>query len=348
MKKIIFGDGLYGKVLAHILTEQGQSIEGMMTSRGYSSGKTYEYTVEKNSYSIPIMELGDENYSKDDSEVIVTVISARKIIIDNLKKNGYKNIIVAEEKFGDYLDEYFHRFFCKYGTSLDDEIIDLYGVRIYNPTRDSLGLRNNFYGTVVDEVFDGAIDNDEFLVEGPYEYGDVVINKDDVVIDAGANIGLFACYAAFRGCKVYACEPDKTAQSYLRKQRDLYKEGLINIVNYALADKKGKLNFVEDENSAVSALTTDNKGILVDAISIDELVKELGLERVDYIKADIEGAERYMLMGAKNVLRKFGPKLSICTYHLKDDPEVLEKIIKEANPKYKVIHRWKKLYAYIP
>ena len=71
------------------------------------------------------------------------------------------------------------------------------------------------------------------------------------------------------------------------------------------------------------------------------------MESVDFIKADIEGAERYMLMGARETLGKFAPKLSICTYHFPDDPEVLEKIILEANPNYKIEHRWKKLYAIV-
>jgi len=52
-----------------------------------------------------------------------------------------------------------------------------------------------------------------------------------------------------------------------------------------------------------------------------------------------------MLMGAKRVLREFAPKISICTYHLPDDPEVLRKLILEANPQYVIEERWKKMYA---
>jgi hypothetical protein len=66
---------------------------------------------------------------------------------------------------------------------------------------------------------------------------------------------------------------------------------------------------------------------------------------VDFIKADMEGAERDMLKGATNVLKTFALKPAICTCHLPDDSEVLENIIKEANPAYTVVHLRHKLFA---
>jgi FkbM family methyltransferase len=79
--------------------------------------------------------------------------------------------------------------------------------------------------------------------------------------------------------------------------------------------------------------------------TLDAFVESNGIERIDFIKADIEGAERDMLKGATRVLRDFAPKLAICTYHLPDDPAVLEGIIKSANPGYKVVHLRHKLFA---
>ena len=76
--------------------------------------------------------------------------------------------------------------------------------------------------------------------------------------------------------------------------------------------------------------------------------KENALPRVDSIKADIEGYERYMLMGAQETLRRFAPKLALCTYHLPDDPEVLSELIKQANPDYNIVLKSKKLYASVP
>ena len=89
----------------------------------------------------------------------------------------------------------------------------------------------------------------------------------------------------------------------------------------------------------------DHASPLVKVTTIDQFVSENQIRKVDFIKADIEGTERYMLKGATETLRRFAPKLAICTYHLKDDPLVLDSIIKEANPAYTVMHTRHQLFA---
>jgi len=69
---------------------------------------------------------------------------------------------------------------------------------------------------------------------------------------------------------------------------------------------------------------------------------------LEFIKADIEGSEREMLKGAVKTLKKFTPKLSLCTYHLPDGKEVLTNLILAANPNYVIEYKWEKLFAYVP
>ncbi|OAV67388.1 methyltransferase, FkbM family [Bacteroidales bacterium Barb6XT] len=105
---------------------------------------------------------------------------------------------------------------------------------------------------------------------------------------------------------------------------------------------------INENNSGANSIISkgaDCKSEKIAITTLDKFVKENNIEKVDFIKADIEGAERDMLRGATNVLKTFAPKLAICTYHLLDDPEVLEKIILEANPDYKVVHLRHKLFA---
>jgi hypothetical protein len=98
-------------------------------------------------------------------------------------------------------------------------------------------------------------------------------------------------------------------------------------------------------NTVVKNYIAANLTEKIKITALDNFVHEQKLERVDFIKSDIEGAERDMLKGARGVLKEFAPKLALCTYHLPDDPEVMEALIKDANPDYKVVHIRKKLFA---
>lgn len=192
--------------------------------------------------------------------------------------------------------------------------------------------------------------------EGPYEYGNVYIKNGDVVFDCGANIGMFSAVASRYGGNVYAFEaiPD-IIENLLSKTAAL--NANIKIENFAVWDKEEMMNFsiVLDMISASrcdqlldDAQLQNRKQITVPAITLDAFVERNGIERVDFIKADIEGAERNMLRGATRILRDFAPKLSLCTYHLPDDPQVMREIILAANPNYVIVEKFKKMYAYVP
>jgi FkbM family methyltransferase len=193
------------------------------------------------------------------------------------------------------------------------------------------------------------------LHEGPYglrnNIVDVTVEAGDIVLDAGSWIGDFAAYASAKGASIYAFEPSDMVYGYLVKTAELnkniypVKKGLGNVKTMAAftcdADKS-------EANAIVSRNFTDTQKQVVEITTIDVFVEENNLSCVDFIKADIEGYERYMLEGAKKTLGKFAPKLAICTYHLPDDPQVLANIIKEANPAYNIVQKKKKLYASVP
>jgi hypothetical protein len=64
------------------------------------------------------------------------------------------------------------------------------------------------------------------------------------------------------------------------------------------------------------------------------MVRELKLSRVDFIKMDIEGAERQALRGGKATLERFRPRLEISVNHLPDDPQVVPALIQGFVPSY--------------
>jgi len=71
------------------------------------------------------------------------------------------------------------------------------------------------------------------------------------------------------------------------------------------------------------------------------------LEKVDFIKADIEGAERNLILGAEKTIKKFKPIISIRTYHLPEDAIIIENIIKNFVPEYIIRQDRKTLYAWV-
>ncbi len=195
----------------------------------------------------------------------------------------------------------------------------------------------------------------QLSIEGSYETNLVNIDKEDIVIDAGANMGLFSIYASHYGAKkVYAFEPQKVSIEILNNNITANScEGKIKIEPYGLSDKSGKykLSHSSDGHSSSSIVLEKNQlndNEEIECFSLDSWVEKNNIAKIDFIKADIEGAERLMLKGAINVLRDFGPKLAICIYHLPDDPEVITKIILSANPNYIISKTTHKVFAYIP
>ena len=71
-------------------------------------------------------------------------------------------------------------------------------------------------------------------------------------------------------------------------------------------------------------------------ISIDDFVNNNGLEKVDFIKMDIEGAECSALEGAVETIMKFKPKLAIAIYHSMDDMVNIPNWINDLNLGYKL------------
>ena len=134
--------------------------------------------------------------------------------------------------------------------------------------------------------------------------------------------------------------------------------GNIIPVKKGLSDERDLASFFlagETNNSGSNTLMKHEDNLdfhedasLIETTTLDDFVRENNLERVDFIKSDIEGFERKLLAGAQETLRRFAPKLALCTYHLPDDPEVMEALIKQANPKYNVVQKRKKLFASVP
>ncbi|HUI83100.1 MAG TPA: FkbM family methyltransferase [Candidatus Binatia bacterium] len=171
-------------------------------------------------------------------------------------------------------------------------------------------------------------------MRGVYERGPVRVSRGDVVIDLGGQIGSFSRYAFSRGAEtVVMFEPEP---GHIRcVERCFAKEiagGRLHLVRAAAWSERTVLRF---ESSGVESRVSDHGGLEVPARTIDEVVESLKLGRVDFIKADIEGAERVALEGARQTISRFAPKMVLCTYHLPDDPVAIPAAVQKIRA-YKV------------
>lgn len=302
-------------------------------------------------------------FSPDDCQIIIALNrEASHKVYAELKEKGYKyvymcedwepvNLALREIRFCALLEDH--------GILLDKsaDIFSCKEFRFTNPYKEHHNFLTFFLGEFGELVAPHILNDFSMLrTEGPYCYHDVDIEMGEVVLDMGANIGLFSAAAAAVGCKVYAFEPIHFVADYLRKTAKLY-NGQIEVKEAAVCDHDGQVEFTqvpEDYHDiGVSTILINDcpssfRKELVDAVTVDRFVQENRLQRVDFIKADIEGAERNMLIGAQKTLREYAPKLAICTYHLPDDKEVLTELILKANPDYVIEYQWEKLYAHVP
>jgi FkbM family methyltransferase len=165
----------------------------------------------------------------------------------------------------------------------------------------------------------------------------------DITLDCGANVGVTVHEELAAGAtKVVAIEPAPENLECLRRNyRDEINSGRVVVVPKGVWDKDDFLTLrVDPKNSAADTFVLHREGTVdvekVPLTSIDELVPELKLERVDYIKFDIEGAEPRALAGARQTLAKFRPRISIASYHDPNDPKVIPELIRAANSNYQM------------
>ncbi len=162
--------------------------------------------------------------------------------------------------------------------------------------------------------------------EGKVSNKIIKAEEGDVVIDAGGCWGDSALYFAHEvgeNGKVYSFEfmPDSLEIFERNMLLNPHLSGVINLVRNPLWSKSGEQLFVEGSGpgARVGPYPRDPNAIRVETFTIDDLVSKEKLNRVDFIKMDIEGAELEALRGAEKSIRQFHPKLAISLYHKLND-----------------------------
>ena len=139
-----------------------------------------------------------------------------------------------------------------------------------------------------------------------------IIKSGDVVVDVGASFGNYTLDGCLHGAKVYAFEPVPSRYEILAKNVELNNLDNCSLFNLGLWSKSGEISL---EDYAPHA---DWRGKFR-VTTLDEWVESNSINRIDFIKADTEGAELEILKGSSNTLRRFKPKLLVEVHTFVDE-----------------------------
>jgi FkbM family methyltransferase len=176
-----------------------------------------------------------------------------------------------------------------------------------------------------------------------YGTGSHFVQRGDVVLDCGASDGDFTREALKAGAKlVVSIEVSPPAIECLRRNlAEPIAQGRAIVYPKGVWDRDSTLTLnLSDSNFAANSVVLQPQGshrdVQVPLTTIDKIVSELKLAKVDFIKMDIEGAELNALAGGAGTIKQFKPRMSIATEHKIDDEVTIPKAVRGIRGDYKM------------
>jgi FkbM family methyltransferase len=172
----------------------------------------------------------------------------------------------------------------------------------------------------------------EFILFQHFEENEInFLNKflkdGDIVFEIGANIGLHALHeakAVGNSGKVFAFEPVPSTYNTMLANLKLNAFNNIATYNVGLSNNKGQLemnvssnydawNTLVDQSKMVANTNIYDSKIYVDLIKLDDFMMEenIDLKKISLLKIDVEGWEKFVLLGGSSFLKNESPVLMI-------------------------------------
>ena len=163
-----------------------------------------------------------------------------------------------------------------------------------------------------------------------YSGDDFPISNDDVIIDVGAHIGLFALFASqfCKNGKIFCYEPIKENYKILIENIEMNQIQNIFPNNLAVTKETSRVKiFLNDDQSGHSMFTQNKNFVEVDSKSLSDIFIDNGIKECDFLKLDCEGAEYEIVESISSDLFTKINKTAI-EYHMVDTkPELLKQLI---------------------
>jgi FkbM family methyltransferase len=138
------------------------------------------------------------------------------------------------------------------------------------------------------------------------------LTRANVILDIGANDGrwLESMYNVFPNATFYAFEPVPATFGNLRAK--VGKKPRVRIYNQGLSSDSAGLTMQLYENPTVSTMNTTQrqvghiptKTITVQCHTLDQWLKDMAIDKIDFVKIDVEGHELQVLSGGVNAFRE--------------------------------------------
>jgi FkbM family methyltransferase len=168
----------------------------------------------------------------------------------------------------------------------------------------------------VNPKYDKGIERKLYFT-GSYEKGllnvlDILVKPGDVIVDAGANIGLISIFCAYKvGEKglVLSFEPHPETFPILEKNVALNHLSNIKAINKALGSENGNAKIYSNlqVNRGAASLVEfleDSPAFDIKVETLDGVVMQNSIKKINLLKIDVEGFEMEVLKGARGILEK--------------------------------------------
>jgi len=160
-------------------------------------------------------------------------------------------------------------------------------------------------------------------------------------IDAGANFGVYTLSLAQRagtGGRVWAIEPGEQAANYLERSVAANGYTHVDVVRCALSATDGSGFLQTGITPELRRLVRDDSSAAVGVRSLDSLATERGIDRVDFMKIDVEGEECNVLEGAAGFLESESPLLMIEFWgDRKFNEEIFEPLLRHGYATFRLV-----------
>ena len=174
--------------------------------------------------------------------------------------------------------------------------------------------------------------NAAFFAETPlYICEGFMPDEGAVVIDGGACDGSTSAKFSGMGYRVFAFELDK---ENFRLAKKCSEEKNFCVENLGLGAFRHTAKYTHDPCKVFVTKEKESGTSSANIVDLDYYVREKHLQRVDFIKLDVEGAEVDVIKGAAAVIARFKPILAVSVYHKIEHIWTIPKLIKSIRSDY--------------